>query len=249
MKSILLILSFFAISIYSLGIGSDCTLHKDCDSGVCSFISSQKGYCVKKCDVSANPSQCAANGKCQTQVDSSKDTTEGCTITTKGCSIDLDCKSSSTPICNQYSLTCEAKTTITTAPTTTSSSQSSTKNTNTYLTTTKGNLIKWPKNPNNQNLCQDKVTGGLNDCFHLARFCTNLVFKPMMTEKCPKTCGFCTQGNSRGNTNTNTGDNKNSNSGKSCVDRLDSCYKYSGLCKSPVYEDFMKKNCPGTCGC
>uniref|UniRef100_A0A0N5BNK1 ShKT domain-containing protein n=1 Tax=Strongyloides papillosus TaxID=174720 RepID=A0A0N5BNK1_STREA len=244
MKSILLILSFLATSIYSLGIGNDCTLHKDCDSGVCSFVSPQKGYCVKKCDVSANPSQCGTNGACQPQVDSSNDTTDGCAVTTKQCSINSDCKSSSTPICNQYSLTCEAKTTTTTA----SSSQSSTKNTNTYSTTTKGNLIKWPKNPNNQNLCQDKVTGGLNDCYHLARFCTNLVFKPMMTDKCPKTCGFCTQGNS-GVNNNNTGGNTNSNSGKSCVDRLDSCYRYSGLCKSPVYEDFMKKNCPGTCGC
>ncbi|CEF63310.1 ShKT domain-containing protein [Strongyloides ratti] len=236
------------VIFYLNSIGSSCTLHKDCDSGVCTFTGPQQGYCVKMCKINTKPSGCDSNVNCTSQADNSKTEADGCTIKTKECAVDGDCKSTATPICNQYMLKCEAEPATTTVSSTKNINNLSTKSSSNSMTTTKNNFNKFSRKPSNQNICQDKVVGGQNDCIHLARFCTNTIFKPMMTDKCPRTCGFCNYDNSINGGNTNGMGNNGSN-GKSCIDKLDSCYRYTGLCKSPQYEDFMKKYCPSTCGC
>lgn len=41
--------------------------------------------------------------------------------------------------------------------------------------------------------CEDKVNAvtGKSDCANMKSFCTNADYKAIMTDQCPKTCGFC----------------------------------------------------------
>ncbi|KAI6243564.1 hypothetical protein M3Y99_00114000 [Aphelenchoides fujianensis] len=58
-------------------------------------------------------------------------------------------------------------------------------------------------NNNNNGNCVDKnAPGRASDCPRLVAYCTNPIYKPLMDEECPKTCGTCGQGGTDPETTT-----------------------------------------------
>lgn len=92
--------------------------------------------------------------------------------------------------------------------------------------------------------CVDKVVNGSNDCASMASYCTNTIYKSLMKEQCPKTCGYCTSTSS----NTSSSSSSGSSSTGTCKDASSDCSTKSYLCKNTIYKDLMKSNCASTCG-
>uniref|UniRef100_A0A0N5BCB5 ShKT domain-containing protein n=1 Tax=Strongyloides papillosus TaxID=174720 RepID=A0A0N5BCB5_STREA len=89
--------------------------------------------------------------------------------------------------------------------------------------------------------CTDQVTGGSNDCTSMIAYCTNTIYKDLMKQRCPKTCGYCTSSSSGSSSSGGT-------SSTTCTDALSDCSSKSYLCTNTTYKDLMKQNCPKSCG-
>ncbi|CAD6196002.1 unnamed protein product [Caenorhabditis auriculariae] len=99
--------------------------------------------------------------------------------------------------------------------------------------------------------CVDKVNPrtGVSDCAARAALCTNSVYRTLMTEQCPRTCGFCSTTGS-----TVAGTLSSTISSTTCVDRVNAatgvseCPQNRALCTRTGYVEFMRTQCPLTCG-
>ncbi|CEF70139.1 ShKT domain-containing protein [Strongyloides ratti] len=187
--------------------------------------------CVDQCTVADVATQCGTGATCGDVTDLDGATVKIC-ATAKGCLTDTECKTADAtkPICNLYTLQCEA---AAVATTTTVASDTTVIDTTTPTTTTTIKQVIITSPP-----CVDKVVGGPNDCSALASYCTNELYVDLMKEKCPKTCGYCfNNGNLSGSLGTST-----------CRNALSDCVNKAYLCKSSIYRNFMKTNCAATCG-
>uniref|UniRef100_A0A0N5A7S9 ShTK domain protein n=1 Tax=Syphacia muris TaxID=451379 RepID=A0A0N5A7S9_9BILA len=80
--------------------------------------------------------------------------------------------------------------------------------------------------------CADYDTA---ECQKKQSVCSNALYRDLLTRKCPKTCGFCTE------TASDTSDNCADVSSAECVDK-------AYLCTNVLYKDLMQKKCSATCG-
>ncbi|GMT22485.1 hypothetical protein PFISCL1PPCAC_13782, partial [Pristionchus fissidentatus] len=96
--------------------------------------------------------------------------------------------------------------------------------------------------------CVDKLNPltGVSDCPSRASYCNNSVYRSMMQDQCPRTCGFCAS--------TGTGAGTGTGTGTGCVDkinpntRVSDCPNMRGFCNNAVYVPLMRVQCPATCG-
>uniref|UniRef100_A0A0N4ZVS8 ShKT domain-containing protein n=1 Tax=Parastrongyloides trichosuri TaxID=131310 RepID=A0A0N4ZVS8_PARTI len=198
--------------------------------------------CVEQCTVADAATQCGTGVTCTAGTDVDGATSNTC-ATAQGCLTDAECSGADAtkPICNLYTLQCEAQpttTTVVTTTTTVSTTSGSTTDISTtttdssaVTTTTQGNVVIITSKP-----CEDKVVGGSNDCQALSVYCNDNIYRDLMKDKCPRTCGYC-DNNTSGNSGSNT-----------CKNKLSECSIKSYLCKVSAYKVFMKTNCPATCG-
>ncbi|VDO68524.1 unnamed protein product [Heligmosomoides polygyrus] len=97
--------------------------------------------------------------------------------------------------------------------------------------------------------CVDSVNprSGLSDCPLHPQLCNDSLYRQLMLEKCPKTCGRCSD---QGNPDVSTASTVTSG----CSDRLNpmtdasDCPRSVDLCRNPAYLSLMQEQCPRTCG-
>ncbi|VDD90747.1 unnamed protein product [Enterobius vermicularis] len=82
------------------------------------------------------------------------------------------------------------------------------------------------------------LPGRPSDCPANANLCQNNLYRALMQQQCPRTCGYCTVVQS-----TNS----------SCVDmnlpgRPSDCPALASLCTNAIYQSLMTQQCPRTCG-
>uniref|UniRef100_A0A7E4W8J9 ShTK domain protein n=1 Tax=Panagrellus redivivus TaxID=6233 RepID=A0A7E4W8J9_PANRE len=75
--------------------------------------------------------------------------------------------------------------------------------------------------------CVDSPFASFN-CKNKKHFCNNADWKAIMTENCPATCGFCTQG--------------------SCRDLVSGCAEMAATCDNIHNYQWMSQHCARTCG-
>ncbi|VDM79787.1 unnamed protein product [Strongylus vulgaris] len=93
--------------------------------------------------------------------------------------------------------------------------------------------------------CVDKVNPqtGTSDCPQRRHLCEHAVYRQLMAEQCPLTCNKCTPNNAGSASITST-----------CRDFADprtgvsDCPQRAGYCRNAVYAQFMREQCPRTCG-
>ncbi|KHN86369.1 hypothetical protein Tcan_13994 [Toxocara canis] len=84
--------------------------------------------------------------------------------------------------------------------------------------------------------CVDLAAPGqVSDCPRLQYLCNNALYRALMAQQCPKTCGLCSGGSS------------------TCVDlaapgMASTCPSQRYLCTVPLYQALMRQQCPKTCG-
>ena len=86
--------------------------------------------------------------------------------------------------------------------------------------------------------CVDKVnpSTGVSDCPSRQYLCNNALYKTLMQQQCPKTCGFC------------------AGAATTCVDKVNpstgvsDCPTRQYLCTDANYKTLMQQQCPKTCG-
>uniref|UniRef100_A0A0K0CWJ5 ShTK domain protein n=1 Tax=Angiostrongylus cantonensis TaxID=6313 RepID=A0A0K0CWJ5_ANGCA len=66
----------------------------------------------------------------------------------------------------------------------------------------------------------------------LESYCTNSVYRTLMIQQCPFTCGFCGSCFDKVNPRTGASD----------------CPGYKSYCTRPDYAVVMREQCPKTCG-
>ncbi|GMS95135.1 hypothetical protein PENTCL1PPCAC_17310 [Pristionchus entomophagus] len=81
---------------------------------------------------------------------------------------------------------------------------------------------------------------GVSDCPSRSYLCTNSVYLAVMTQQCPRTCGFCSTTSST--TNTTCVDLTNPYTGVS------DCSARRSYCTNTIYLPLMRIQCPATCG-
>ncbi|GMS94982.1 hypothetical protein PENTCL1PPCAC_17157, partial [Pristionchus entomophagus] len=81
---------------------------------------------------------------------------------------------------------------------------------------------------------------GVSDCPSRSYLCTNSVYLAVMTQQCPRTCGFCSTTSST--TNSTCVDLTNAATGVS------DCPARRAYCTNTIYLPLMRIQCPATCG-
>lgn len=102
--------------------------------------------------------------------------------------------------------------------------------------------------PAESNNCVDSVNPrtGVTNCPLHPQLCNDSLYRQLMSEKCPKTCGRCSD---QGNSNVSTPSTEPSG----CFDRLNpttgvsDCPRSVDLCRNPAYLSLMQEHCPRTC--
>ncbi|VDD94866.1 unnamed protein product [Enterobius vermicularis] len=94
--------------------------------------------------------------------------------------------------------------------------------------------------------CVDQDT---TECEKKKHLCANSLYKSLMNEKCPATCGFCTTDNILTTSTEKVAKAAVFAARKLCAD-LDTtqCETKKQLCTNSLYRDLMVAKCPETCG-
>ncbi|GMR47438.1 hypothetical protein PMAYCL1PPCAC_17633, partial [Pristionchus mayeri] len=80
---------------------------------------------------------------------------------------------------------------------------------------------------------------GVSDCLFKSYLCTDTNYTAVMTQQCPRTCGFC---GTTTNTTTTCVDLTNASTG------LSECSSLRVYCNNTIYQPLMRIQCPATCG-
>uniref|UniRef100_A0A0K0EWL5 ShKT domain-containing protein n=1 Tax=Strongyloides venezuelensis TaxID=75913 RepID=A0A0K0EWL5_STRVS len=235
-------LYFTSMKIAHCGDTIACTAAADCTSSTqkCMDIDGVNKACVNVCTTDADCGGTA--GSCAATTTGDVGGTTGfsvCPFVIQQCLTDAECTAAdpALPVCNLYTLICEAATTA--------ASTSTTVVTTTVVTTTTTTTKAATTTVKSSTTCADQVTGGSNDCPSLAAYCTNSLYLSLMKEKCPKTCGYCTTSGSSGSSGSGS-------TSSGCADQVtggsNSCSSMASYCTNTIYKDLMKEKCPKTCG-
>ncbi|KAF8356486.1 hypothetical protein PRIPAC_81641 [Pristionchus pacificus] len=80
---------------------------------------------------------------------------------------------------------------------------------------------------------------GVSDCPFKSYLCTNTNYTAVMTQQCPRTCGFC---GTTTNTTTTCVDLTNAATG------ISECSSLRAYCNNTIYQPLMRIQCRATCG-
>jgi len=100
--------------------------------------------------------------------------------------------------------------------------------------------------------CKDGINPntGVSDCPSMKSYCNDPDYYDFMTKQCPVTCQRgCYNGGGGG---TTVGGTPATTANPGCQDKTDNgvsnCAQHANLCQDPNYVQFMKDECPKTCG-